>query len=113
MFDFKRKTIEAFREEIARHIGKEVILSDGQKAIIHSVSENGDHYISRMARIGFKEINGEFDWDKSMGVKAYGFIVTIKQKNGDAIQEEKIIVPYEMKDERMTLKHNQPISILK
>jgi len=101
MFDFKRKTIDEFRKEVAAHIGKETILSDGQKAIIHSVSENGDHYVSKMVGIGFKE----------NGLKAYGFVVTLK--NGNIIQEEQIIVPYDMKDEKMTLKHNQPISILK
>ncbi len=118
MFDFKDKTIDEFRKEVADGIGKKVTLQCGNSDwVIDAVTENGEHYISSLTGVFDFQPNGEFDWNKGVkGVKMYGFIVTIalRSENGRIIMNtERIIVPFETKDEKQYVKIYNDSSILK
>ena len=117
MFEFKDKTIDEFRSEVAAHLGKEITLRSGVKVKISAVSENGVHYLSAMTgNFSFKD-NGEFDWDKGVkGIKMYGFVVEVCQEDKHGMTcttPEMITVPYEMKYEKSILQIDYEGSILK
>lgn len=117
MFEFENKTIEEFRKEVASFVGKEVANKKGDKFILDFVSENSEDSISALGgnrSIRFN-LNGELDWS-SMCVlrKMYGFSFTISQTddNGNKMSlNNKVLVPFENKDNRLILRTDDMGSI--
>lgn len=105
MFEFKNKTIDQLREEVASHIGKPVVTSTGSKAIIKDVTECFDY------EQGVVSLNGKtfcLTKDGKPGKRMYSFNVVVVGKTNyrgmqcDCTQCEYIAVPYDEKDKKMT-----------
>lgn len=117
MFEFENKTIEEFRKEVASFVGKEITNKKGDKFILDFVSENSEDSLSALGgnrNIRFN-LNGELDWS-SMCVlrKMYGFSFTISQTddNGNKMSlNNKVLVPFENKDNRLILRTDDMGSI--
>jgi hypothetical protein len=107
MFEFKNKTIDEFRNEVLKYLGKEITLQGGGKVILDSVNENDIHYLSTTTGDFSFQKNGELDWNKAVsGVKMYGFMVTVSVTDNRGCKmslSEKILVKYEDRNEKQYL----------
>lgn len=104
-FKFKDKSIDEFRKEIFSHLGKEIELKNGVRWIIERVDPNDIHYVSAMTGVFEFQKNGEFDWGKGTKVvKMFGFKVEFKSPPDNFGRTmhftEKVLVPFEMKDNK-------------
>lgn len=118
MFDFQDKTISELQNEIAVRLGQKIITRNKETVIINKVTECGERHITNLSgNFQFMRHNGEVDLNKALvDVKMYGFAVEIMQQEDSgkcSTQWEQIIVPYDSKDKKMTVRNNSPMSVLK
>lgn len=105
MFEFKNKTIDQLREEVASHIGKPVVTSTGHTAIIKTVTDCFDYEDGVVIHNGKKFCLTK---DGKPGKRMYSFNVVVVSKISTrgvdyiCTQCEYIAVPYSDKDKKMT-----------
>jgi hypothetical protein len=116
MFKFRNKTVEQLRNEVVAYLGKEITLKNGTKWILESVSEIGERYIGTMTGVFEFQKNGEFDWNKGIkGIKMWGFDVMLSHTDRLGYKTsypERILVPFEKKDDKQIVVTSRNDSIL-